>query len=263
MTVRLPAIAAQLAALGALAAAHASSADLADLLVGEFNNNEQVWQQGLDDVAPALRQHWRIERRGDDSLGVIRAEGQSAPDAPGWRLRIDAMHAIVLDAAGADTPCAYRWQRTDAGYRMATEAVRECPADLPETWQVTPEQLVLTHRDGATAYARRVVRYTGWIALQRLRIDPAAAPDDYILIRDATLHDEGFVMPVTDGDQATGYAVELARLTYQNTRTSVLKLGIIDEASGETVSYSWAAPGAERIGINLRWIQAGMTKSTP
>lgn len=261
MTVRVPPIAAQLAALGVVAGAPASSADLADLLVGEFNNNEQVWQQGLDDVASAPRQHWRIERRGD-SLDVIRAEGQSAPDAPGWRLRIGATHVIVLDAAGTDTPCAYRWQRTHAGYRMATETDRECPADLPATWQITPEQLVLTHRDGATAYARRAVRYTGWIALQRLRIDPAAAPDDYILIRDATLHDEGFVMPVTDGDQSTGYAVELARLTYQNTRTAVLRLGIIDEASGETVSYSWAAPGAERIGINLRWIQAGMTKST-
>ena len=47
-----------------------------------------------------------------------------------------------------------------------------------------------------------------------------------------------------------GWACEwtLARVSYQNTRTAVLKLGIVDESTGETVSYSWAEPGAERIG---------------
>ena len=73
--------------------------------------------------------------------------------------------------------------------------------------------------------------------------------------------DEGFIVSMADGGKPVGYAVELVRLTYQNTRTAVLKLGIVDESTGETVSYSWAEPGAERIGINLRWVQAGMTRS--
>ena len=66
---------------------------------------------------------------------------------------------------------------------------------------------------------------------------------------------------IADGGKPVGYAVELVRLTYQNTRTAVLKLGIVDESTGETVSYGWAEPGAERIGINLRWVQAGMMRS--
>lgn len=260
---RLPMIAAQLAALGVLAAAPASSADLADLLVGEFNNNEQAWQQEVDGATPLPRQHWRIERQGDARFDVARGVGQSAPDAPAWRMRVAGSRLVLVDAAGADTSCGYRWRTVDDGYEMALDTDQGCPAETPQAWRITARGLALTDRAGRVVRARRVARYTGWVALQRLRIDPAAAADDYILIRDATLHDEGFVMPVTDGDRSTGYAVELARLTYQNTRTSVLKLGIIDEASGETVSYSWAAPGAERIGINLRWIQAGMTKSTP
>jgi len=108
--------------------------------------------------------------------------------------------------------------------------------------------------------ARRVTRYAGWAALQRRRIDPDAADDDYVLLRDLALHDEGCIIPITDAGKPTGYAIELARLTYQDTRTAVLKLGVISEATGETLSYSWAEPGAERIGINLRWIQAGMTR---
>ena len=114
---------------------------------------------------------------------------------------------------------------------------------------------------GAVHRARRVTRYTGWIAFQKRRIDPTAADGDFLLMRDLALHDEGFVVSIADGGNPAGYAVELVRLTYQNTRTAVLKLGIVDESTGETLSYSWAEPGAERIGINLRWVQAGMTRS--
>ena len=73
------------------------------------------------------------------------------------------------------------------------------------------------------------------------------------------MHDEGFIVSITDGGDATGYALELARHTYRNTGTAVLKLGVIDESSGQTLSYAWSAPLAERIGINLRWVQAGFT----
>ncbi len=62
------------------------------------------------------------------------------------------------------------------------------------------------------------------------------------------------------GDE-TGYELELARLTYQNTRVAVLKLGVLDAATGETVAYSWADPDAVRIGINLGWMQAGLTQA--
>ena len=240
----------------------ASPQSLADLLVGEYNNNEQVWQRNIDAEAPVARQHWCIERLDDGLLGVAWAPGQEASSAPAWRLRIGADRAVVVGADGADTACTFRWLAEDNGYRMALHTAADCPADLPPAWEIAPQQLVLTDHDGRAVQARRTARYTGWIVLQRRRIDPAAGEDDYIVLRDQSWHDEGFVVPIADGERSTGYAVELARLTYQNTRTAVLKLGIIDEASGETVSYGWAAPGAARIGINLRWIQAGLTRAT-
>jgi hypothetical protein len=54
------------------------------------------------------------------------------------------------------------------------------------------------------------------------------------------------------------FSAELAQLSHKN-GARVLKLGIVETASGKTVAYTWANPEAERIGINLRWIQAGFT----
>ena len=40
-------------------------------------------------------------------------------------------------------------------------------------------------------------------------------------------------------------------------RRRMLKL--IEDATGKTLAYSWAAVGSERIGLNTRWAQAGLT----
>ena len=54
--------------------------------------------------------------------------------------------------------------------------------------------------------------------------------------------------------------MSLESLTYQETRVPVLKIGVIDDTTGYTLSYSWADPASRRIGLNVRWFQAGMTR---
>lgn len=235
-----------------------------DLIVGEYNNNEQVWQQNLDGQSPVARVHWQFVRLGDHRVGVSRTLGQSAPAEPAWAYTFDGNVASVAPAEGGKTACAYLWHEQSDGYAGTMDDASDCPAEFPDKLHVTPGYLVATYADQANEVvhrARRVTRYTGWIVFDRRHIDPDAADDDFVLMRDIDLHDEGFVVAVTDAGNPTGYAVELARLTYQNTRTAIVKLGIVDQATGETVSYSWAEPGAQRIGINLRWVQAGMTRS--
>lgn len=234
---------------------------LAALLVGEYNNNEQVWQRGIDGVAQYPRRHWRFRTHDGMRLALSLGLGQTAPDAPGWFIAFeDDAEGIVAAFEGA-ARCRYAWRARDAGYEgYATDG--GCDG-LPEHFAVDDLWLTSTWStpDGERVErARRVRHYMGWVALRRSRLDPAAAPDDYIFVREARWHDEGFVLPILDGARPTGYAVELARLTYQNTRTAVLKLGVVDTSTGETLSYSWTAPGAERIGINLRWLQAGLTR---
>ena len=228
------------------------------LLVGEYNNNEQVWQQGLDGAPESTRRHWRFAASGDAHLNLSMGPGQDAPSAPAWTLALTADGPNLIAEMSGASQCAYLWRKTPTGFE--SEAAEGGCAALPTKIGVDEAGLTAIWPSGEEERARRVRHYRGWVALKRSRLDAEAADDDYVFVREAHWHDEGFVLPILDGGQPTGYAIELARLTYQNTQTAVLKLGIIDVATGKTLSYAWAAPGADRIGINLRWIQAGLTR---
>ena len=247
--------------------ASTDSGRLHGLLVGEYNNNEQVWQQGSDGVPAYARRHWRFERMDGGMIGLAVAQGQSAP-AIGWTLAFtegdQGIRAAVSRVNGDDMGCRYRWAPQEDGFAGAAEDADGCPDPLPAHWRITATHLLATYRrEGGerTHQARRTQPYAGWVSLQRRRIDPQAGEHDHIFLKDLRLHDEGFILSIKDGEQPTGYAVELARLTYRSTRTAVLKLGVIDEATGKTLSYSWAEPHTKRIGINLRWVQAGLTRA--
>lgn len=256
------------AALGAAAVAPAAAAgpgeELLDLLAGEFNNHEQVWQQKLDGTAHVERRHWRFERAGGRRLVLSVAPGQAAGEAAwAFDLREESLDTSVVPVDGGAPSCSYRWQARADGFVGRATPPGSCPESLPDEWRVSATHLFASNgpsNDATRHAARRVRHYTGWIALHRHRIDPSAAEDDVILIRNLRLHDEGSLFPIVDAGEPTGYAVELARLTYQNTGTAVLKLGIVDQADGETLSYVWTAPLSERVGINLRWVQAGFTR---
>ena len=256
------------AALGAAAVAPAAAAspgeELLDLLTGEFNNHEQVWQQKLDGTAHVERRHWRFERTGGNRLLLSAAPGQAA-GAAAWAfdLRPESLDTAVAPVDGGGPSCSYHWQAQADGFTGRATPSGSCPESLPGEWRVSATHLFASNgpSNDATRYAaRRVRHYRGWIALHRHRIDPSAPEDDVILMRKVRLHDEGSVFPIADAGEPTGYAVELARLTYQNTGIAVLKLGIVDQADGETLSYAWTAPLSDRVGINLRWVQAGFTR---
>ncbi len=227
------------------------------LLAGEFNNSEQVWQQDLDGDALAARTHLAWQRLSENEMTLAIGQGQSA-GAPEWvfEFRLADNGKPVSDLRGHD--CAYVWSTDGEGYLGAMTETSACADALPTSWQIDREWLVAGD-DTDKVKARRVTYYKGWIALSRQHLDETADADDYIFLSDVRSHDEGFITPILDDGEETGYAVELARLTYQNTRTSVLKLGIIEEATGKTLAYSWANPHAKRVGINLRWVQCGFT----
>ena len=90
--------------------------------------------------------------------------------------------------------------------------------------------------------------------------DAAADDNEWHFRSDIVIHNEGQIVPLTKEDGSpTGYSIQLARLTYQNGRLPILKLGLIDDATGRTLNYTWTNIGASRAGFNQRWIQAGLT----
>jgi hypothetical protein len=74
------------------------------------------------------------------------------------------------------------------------------------------------------------------------------------------IHNEGQIVPVLTKDGSpSGFSVQLAKLTYQNTAVPILTLKIREDATAKTLAYSWTETGTERIGINTRWAQSGLT----
>ena len=116
---------------------------------------------------------------------------------------------------------------------------------------------VFGNKSGVHHKLTRARMFEGWTAVLKdgsTEMTGADAPSDaWDGQRNLTIHDQGETIKINDK-----FSAQLAQLTYKN-GTKVLKLGIVENASGKTVAYTWTNPEAERIGINLRWIQAGFT----
>lgn len=115
---------------------------------------------------------------------------------------------------------------------------------------------VFGSRTNTPVKARKVRYYTGWAF--------GTAPDGRKLRGERALmmHNEGHAVSLAYEDgSASPYRIELARLTYQNTNAPILKLALLDTRTpGQTVAYTWADTDASRIGLNLGWIQFGLTR---
>ena len=298
-----------------------SEADLDHFLgwfAGEYDNNEQVWQQAVDGVAPEAR-HEQIHHiflpvaapavgehtvfvkqymDGDyenvyrqrlyslsvnDERGAIELAVHSFNDEGKYR-HADRDPAVIEGIEPGELRnipgCNVYWRFVDGHYlgEMDDGACFYYSADLEQnvyitdTLTLTAEEILIGDKafdeDGNRLFGRdephfnRKVRYfSGWAAIRRDAFDPAAAdPEEMLVVRGLRLHNEGQVVPlVTESGDETGFSLELARLTSQNSRVAVLTLGVMEAATGETVAYSWADPDAVRIGINLGWMQAGLT----
>ncbi len=116
---------------------------------------------------------------------------------------------------------------------------------------------VFGNRSNVHHKLKRAHLFEGWTAVMKdgstdIRGEDGPA-DAWAGQRDLLTHDQGGLVRINDR-----FSAQLAQLTYKN-GTRVLKLGIVDNATGKTIAYTWANHDAKRIGINLRWIQAGFT----
>lgn len=108
---------------------------------------------------------------------------------------------------------------------------------------------------------RSLCYFSGWTVVKKA--DRAVALEDqsmWSMVR-FVIHNDGQLLPIKDDKtgQDTGYSLQLAQLTYQNTRDPILKIGLIENGSGLTVACSWASTDAKQLGMNLRWFQTGVT----
>jgi hypothetical protein len=182
------------------------------------------------------------------------------------------MQWAVLD------PCALSGEWKNAQFIASADATA-CSALLPglgASASLLPLRLTLdgdmlhaaTFADqarGADASidARRLRWFSGWAALNGG--GPKARPEnqDWHMQKDMHLSSEGGRVPLRWRDGApSGFSLELVRVNYAERKLNVLQLNVIDDASGRTLNYAWTNPEATALGINLGWLQVGLTQAT-
>lgn len=102
---------------------------------------------------------------------------------------------------------------------------------------------------------KRCIYYKGWLLLQKAGFNEA-----YHSMRNLLWHDQGKrIRLYTEDNTPTKYEVELAHVVYGSS-TQVLKLAVYEVGISKAIMYTWASPGTNNIGINIRWLQAGLTR---
>lgn len=114
---------------------------------------------------------------------------------------------------------------------------------------------------GTPSELEKATWYKGWMAVKKHMVEPDADLSEWIFARIERMHNQGQKISLLDeSGNKTGYTLSLESVTYQETRVPVLKVGVIDDRTGYTLSYSWADPESHRVGLNVRWFQAGLTR---
>jgi hypothetical protein len=288
------------AALTGLAGpALADPAAVAALLAGEWNNHEQVWQQKIDiadpkvTTKPTLSEHrhrvaWPLKgsalgaqvvvvqpSAGDDLKalrapyalrlsagpdGSVRGETLRIADAAKWQnahRAADGAASLAAADVTADPACEWLFKPAADGAGWAGVARGgACPDGSSAT--ITADRWTQ-----GTIAARKARYYTGWAWFRNAGPGSSADDKDTSFTARFVLHNEGQKLTLLrkDGSESP-WAIELAVLTYQNTRRPILKLALLDRATGKSISYTWTDPDGRTLGINLGWFQTGLSLKT-
>ncbi|HET9031526.1 MAG TPA: hypothetical protein VFN25_01340 [Dokdonella sp.] len=264
---------------------------------GEYDNHEQVVQaQGRSvprvrfEITPLQKPGWYVWRVDQSGSSVLTAtwvmrslksvDGtleltpyRSLAESPLLGKDFDQKQWIALDACalhGAATSNGLEVRADLASCQTVAPGVGPSAALLPLSISHDGDSLhVRLYADqargpDARVDARKIRWYSGWAAINGAGPDARPESTDWHMNRDLRISNEGgkAALKWRDG-QNSGYSLELERATYRDGNVQVVKLSVIDDASGRVLAYSWANPEATRIGINLGWVQVGLDSASP
>lgn len=273
----------------------AASSGQRALFDGEYDNHEQVVRADTADVAPVRIRIsplskagwyvWDVDFSGSTPLsarwlmrsfksvnGSVTLTPYRAPaDGVDSGKKIDPDAWIALDA------CALRGVATENALDVKSD-LASCTTLAPGIGASAALLPINIHHDGerldvrlyadqargpdAKSEARRVRWFEGWAALHGGGRSGDASSKDWHMNRELRLGSEGgkVALKWRDG-QPSGYSLMLERATYRDGNVPVLKLSVLEDATGSTISYAWTNPEAMRIGISLGWVQVGLSLS--
>lgn len=223
-----------------------------EMTTGTFTNEEQVYFDGEAGRAPPP---WTGVRLGSgdgglvwqsiDRFGNVMASTQVEVTSAGWKIG----------------DCTLAVQHGDDGAIAFVPGERDC-AERTLPLRVDPQGLTLRLADGRETRLLRARPFTCWMSVKRDEPKPDGG-EDWLFRSGMETHDQGGRLRLGGGDTGAPEAIIRIRNVVwpppTRNRPSVVLYVFTPNDMNRAVAYGWADPGAVRVGINQRWMQASCT----
>lgn len=266
--------------------------ELVELFEGNWDSDRHVFfaedaDMDMSKIAP--RQHIEIKRISHDEdasgMALFQATRTVEGETPGvlhHTFSIDAKNKVILqsmalpndNADDVSLNCEVEWRRNGAQFqgtangegcddlfpRPVAEGALSVSMSLSETEYWVKAQRGL---NSVEARLRKARPFECWTAILRgaSHGDSGEGMRDWDFRRGVKLHDQGGEAElITDEETPRRVRLRLRNVDWPyGTNRPSLTLYILEGDSDRAVSYAWNEGNAERIGINLRWLQASCT----
>ncbi len=261
-------------------------AEIASLIEGRWDNDRHVFfadDAGLNQTRIADRQHIRITalEGGDESFSfkAERTVEGSDPIVLEHTFRINpatlgleqVTKPLNPDGENSDR-CVIDWHRQGGGFAGHARAGHcEWMFGPGEEGASTVATLNLSEKDfwiqtkSVDAHLRRARTFECWTAILRgaQHGDSGEGMSDWQFQRGVEIHDQGGEAELfTDEPDPRRIRLRLRNVDWPyGTNRPSLTLYVLEGDNDRAVSYAWNEGDAERIGLNLRWLQASCTYS--
>jgi hypothetical protein len=122
--------------------------------------------------------------------------------------------------------------------------------------------IALRLANGSETTLRRARPFTCWLTVKRDRPKPDGS-EDWLFQAGMKTHDQGGRLRLGGGDSGAPEAIIRIRNVVwpppTRNRPSLVLYVFTPDDMNRAVAYGWADPGAVRVGINQRWMQASCT----
>ncbi len=269
---------------------------LAQLLIGEYDNFQQLWIQKEAELPDSLLiPHLHLSIQADTLIphphGKLLLLEYSLQQIEGTK-EVKYTEKFFLEVLGNDQIQIHHYRdpiskKMEIGMdpnpewsTVAPDRSYDCrlvdgqwqaictePVDSIENLSFTSEALILPLPiPQLRSAANRGLFPTRQMTFKRcqffqgwMAVQKAADSEDYYVMRNIRLHDQGLRVRLIDvSGEATPYFIELSKVIYRG-GIEVLKLAIYEEGKTKAPAYVWTNPEATRIGINMRSMTAGFT----
>lgn len=268
--------------------------EFVDTFEGQWDSDRHVFfaeDAGLDPSKIAPRQHIDIKRvalAADDAVAnqavfqAVRTVEDGEPATLIHTFSIDMEAQSIrqsMSVPGGVLPpepldCDVLWNRDGAQFKG--NAVGDgCAGLFPRPAEGGPLDVTMTHSEDdfwvtvvrgenkVESRLRRARPFECWTAILRgaEHGDSGEGMQDWDFRQGVKLHDQGGEAELmTDEETPRRVRLRLRNVDWPyGTNRPSLTLYVLEGASDRAVSYAWNEGDAERIGINLRWLQASCT----